>query len=515
VSSSLNLIVPDIGDFKNVEVIEILIKKGDKIDKNQPLITLESDKSSVEIPSPFKGIIKKIDLKVGDKVSKGDKIGEIENHDEETASEKKREIINIVEKKKEENHNNSFLRVPNLGSKTELIVTKIFITNNTSVKKNDIIIVIEDGNNSYDIPSPKDCFLKNILIKKGQIIKENEVIAEVFYDNKNAAANDNHEKQKNLNEIFLSPFPISASPKVRKFARELGIKLNLVTGTARKGRVLEEDIKNYVKKNINIKVEKLINTSQTEIALTQKKENQLPYKHNEFGDVDLQKIPRIKRLSGPHLVKSWTEIPHVTQHDEIDVTDMEIFRKTLTNLDTKEKISLTPLVFIMKALVSAMKKYPNFNSSIDSNKEEITFKKYFHIGIAVDTPNGLVVPKIRNVDQKNLLALSNELREVSKLSKELKIDKKEFFGGSMTISSLGGIGGGFFTPIINSPEVAIIGIGKTETKQVYIENKFIPRSLMPISLSYDHRIIDGAEAARFCQELKNSLGKDFALNLCL
>ena len=514
-SRNLDLIVPDIGDFKNVEVIEVLIKDGDKIDKNQPLITLESDKSSVEIPSPYEGIIKKIDIKVGDKVSKGDKIGEIENHLEKSVSKEKKETTNIVKEKKKENLNNNFLRVPSLGSKTKLIITEIFIKKNTLVKKNDIIIVIEDDNNSYEIPSPKDYFLKDILIQKGQIIKENEAIAEVSDDNKSATINNNYEKEKDLKEISHSSFPVSASPKVRKFARELGIKLNLVNGTARKGRVLEEDIKNYVKKNINIRAEKLISTSQTEVTLTQKKEDQQPYKHDEFGDIDIQKIPRIKRLSGPHLVKSWTEIPHVTQHDEIDVTDMEIFRKTLTNLDTKEKISLTPLVFIMKALVSAMKKYPNFNSSIDSNKEEITLKKYFHIGVAVDTPNGLMVPKIRNVDQKNLLTLSNELREVSKLSKELKIDKKEFFGGSITISSLGGIGGSFFTPIINSPEVAIIGIGKTETKQVYIEGKFIPRSLMPISLSYDHRIIDGAEAAKFCQEIKNILGKDFALNLCL
>jgi len=515
VSINLDLIVPDIGDFKNVEVIEVLIKKGDKIDKNQPLITLESDKSSVEIPSPFKGIIKKIDLKVGDKVSKGDKIGEIENHVEKSVSEEKKEKTDIIQEKKRDSLNNNFLRVPNIGSKKKLIITEIFVKNNTSVKKNDIIIEIEDDNNSYDIPSPEDFFLKNILIQKGQIIKENEIIAEVSDDNKGVKINNNHEKETDLIEISNSSFAISASPKVRKFARELGIKLNLITGTARKGRVLEEDIKKYVKKNIGISEKKLINTSQTEVVLTQKKEDQPPYKHDEFGDIDIQKIPRIKRLSGPHLVKSWTEIPHVTQHDEIDVTDMEIFRKTLTNLDTKEKISLTPLVFIMKALTLAMKKYPNFNSSIDSYKEEIIFKKYFHIGVAVDTPNGLMVPKIRNVDQKNLLTLSNELREVSKLSKELKIDKKEFFGGSMTISSLGGIGGSFFTPIINSPEVAIIGVGKTEIKQVYIEGKFILRSLMPISLSYDHRIIDGAEAARFCQELKTNLGKDFALNLCL
>ncbi len=508
-SKNLNLIVPDIGDFKNVEVIEVLIKHGDKIDKNQPLITLESDKSSVEIPSPFEGVIKKIDIKVGDKVSKGDKIGEIESFVEKLEKEEK---LDIVVEKKNENLNNNFLRVPILGSKKKLIVTEILFKNNTSIQKNDIIIVIEDDNNSYDIPSPEDYFLKNILIKKGQFVKENDPIAEISKNNIPSVTKNNYKNEKDFVENLGNSFPISASPKVRKFARELGIKLNLITGSARKGRVLEEDIKNYVKKNINIKSEKSINISQAEV-ISQKKEDELPYKHDEFGDVDIQKIPRIKRLSGPHLVKSWTEIPHVTQHDEIDVTDMETFRKGLTNLDTREKISLTPLVFIMKALVTAMKKYPNFNCSIDSKKEEITFKKYFHIGIAVDTPNGLMVPKIRNVDQKSLFNLSNELREVSKLSKELKIDKKEFFGGSITISSLGGIGGSFFTPIINSPEVAIIGIGKTETKQVYLEGKFIPRSLMPISLSYDHRIIDGAEAARFCQELKTNLGKDFALNL--
>jgi len=509
VSKNLNLIIPDIGDFKNVEVIEVLIKHGDKVDKNQTLITLESDKSSVEIPSPFEGVIKKIDIKVGDKVSKGDKIGEIESFVEKLEKDEK---SNIIVEKKDENLNNNFLRVPSLGSKKKLTVTEVLFKNNTSVKKNDIVIVIEDDNNSYDVPSPEDYFLKNILIKKGQTVKEYDPIAEISENNISYVTKNNYKNEKDSVENVENSFPISASPKVRKFARELGIKLNLITGSARKGRVLEEDIKNYVKKNINIKLEKSINISQEEV-ISQKKEDELPYKHDEFGDVDVQKIPRIKRLSGPHLVKSWTEIPHVTQHDEVDVTDMETFRRSLTNLDTKEKISLTPLVFIMKALVTAMKKYPNFNCSIDSKKEEITFKKYFHIGIAVDTPNGLMVPKIRNVDQKSLFNLSNELKEVSKLSKELKIDKKEFFGGSMTISSLGGIGGSFFTPIINSPEVAIIGIGKTETKQVYLEGKFIPRSLMPISLSYDHRIIDGAEAARFCQELKNNLGKDFALNL--
>jgi len=295
-----------------------------------------------------------------------------------------------------------------------------------------------------------------------------------------------------------------ASPNTLKFARELGINVDELQGSGRGGRVKEEDIKNFIK-----------NKNSTTSSAPQKKNDEpdLPYKHSEFGEVDVQKIPRIKRLSGPHLVKAWNSIPHVTQHDEIDVTEMEDFRKGLVDLNTKEKIPVTPLAFIMKALVNAMKKYPNFNCSLDPIKEEVIYKKYFHIGIAVDTPHGLMVPKIRNIDIKDVMTLGKELRKTSKQCKELKIDKKEFFGGSMTISSLGGIGGSFFTPIVNLPEVCILGIGKTETKQIYIDGNFQPRKMMPISLSYDHRIIDGAEAARFCQDLKISLGRNFAFKL--
>ena len=295
-----------------------------------------------------------------------------------------------------------------------------------------------------------------------------------------------------------------ASPNTLKFARELGIDINDLQGSGRMGRVKKDDIKNYIKNN---SVSKLSDIPNEHSKL------ELPYDHSEFGKVDIQKIPRIKRLSGPHLVNAWNSIPHVTQHDEIDVTEMEDFRKTLVDLNTKEKIPVTPLAFIMKALVNAMKKYPNFNSSIDPEKEEVVYKKYFHIGIAIDTPHGLMVPKIRNVDEKNILTLGKELRKTSKECKDLKIDKKDFFGGSMTISSLGGIGGSFFTPIVNLPEVCILGIGKTEVKQIHIDGNFIPRKMMPISLSYDHRMIDGAEAARFCQDLKVSLGRNFAFKL--
>jgi pyruvate dehydrogenase E2 component (dihydrolipoamide acetyltransferase) len=296
---------------------------------------------------------------------------------------------------------------------------------------------------------------------------------------------------------------VSASPKVRKFARELGTDLNLIEGSQREGRVTEEDVKLFVKKKFkkNFLEEKEIVSQE--------------YNHTEFGEVDEKPIPRIKKIAGPHLQKSWSEIPHVTQHDEADITEMEKFRKSLRDLYTGEKISITPLAFIIRAIVKALKDYPNFNSSLDLKKEKIIYKKYYHVGIAIDTPHGLMVPKIRNADKKDITELGKELKKITKLSKELKIDKKEFFGGSITISSLGSIGGSFFTPIINQPEVAILGIGKAETKQVFNGNKYESRIMLPLSLSYDHRVVDGAEGARFCAHLKESLGKDFAYKLAV
>jgi len=407
--------VPNIGDFKEVEIIEILVKEGDQINKGDPIITLESDKSSVEVPSTLSGKILKINIKIGDKVSEGDEVLEIQS-----------------ESKEEENSN----------------------------KESEDRILKKESDGEDQVQNIK-------------IIKE-----KIFSDS------------------------TGASPNTLKFARELGVNINQLQGSGRGGRVKQGDIKDFIKNN--------------QIKHNDPKKSEkidLPYDHSEFGKVDVQKIPRIKRLSGPHLVKAWNSIPHVTQHDEIDITEMEDFRKGLVDLNTREKIPVTPLAFIMKALVNAMKKYPNFNSSLNPENEEVIYKKYFHIGIAVDTPHGLMVPKIRNVDQKDILTLGRELRKTSKACKELKIDKKEFFGGSMTISSLGGIGGNFFTPIVNLPEVCILGIGKTEIKQVYIDGKFLPRKMMPVSLSYDHRMIDGAEAARFCQDLKISLGRNFAFKL--
>ena len=416
-SEEKKILVPNIGDFKNVEVIEILVKSGQEIKKNDPLITLESDKSSVEVPSAYSGKVKKIAVKVGDKVSEGSEILLIESVSEENESKK----INKIE-----------------------------------------------------TTAP--------IIEKKKMSKQ---IAPAV---------------KKLDKDHVS----SASPKVRKFARELGANIVEVPGSQRAGRVTEEDVKNFVRSQVSVNQGKI-----------EKKIYKNEYPHEAFGQVEVKDLPRVKKLSGPHLVRSWTEIPHVTQHDEIDITEMEQFRSSLIDHYTGERIRISPLAFIARAVVNALKEYPNFNSSVDSQNNKIIFKKYFHIGFAVDTPHGLMVPKIRDVDQMDLKEIFEELKRVSKLCKELKIDKKEFFGGSITISSLGGIGGNFFTPIINPPEVAILGVGKTFEKIKRVDGQFIVRKILPISLSYDHRVIDGAEGARFCVHLSKSLGKDFAFKLAV
>jgi pyruvate dehydrogenase E2 component (dihydrolipoamide acetyltransferase) len=301
---------------------------------------------------------------------------------------------------------------------------------------------------------------------------------------------------------------VPASPKVRKFARELGVNINKISGSERQGRVTEKDVKLFVSKKTNENINK------DEVKKQEKVKQE--YLHSEFGQVEVKDIPRVKRLSSKYLMNSWTNIPHVTNHDEADITELEEFRTSLTDIYTGERKKITPLAFIIKALTTSLKKFPNFNSSIDEIEEgKMTVKKYFHIGVAVDTPNGLMVPKLRNANNKNISLIADELKKLSDECRNLKIDKKELFGGSMTITSLGGIGGSFFTPIINFPEVAILGVGKSEKKQVYIDGKFVTRIMLPLSLSYDHRIIDGAEAARFNNDLKDNLGKNFAYKLAV
>ncbi len=415
----IDIKVPNIGDFTDVEVIEVLVNEGQDILKNDPLITIESDKSSVEIPSNFEGKVKSLKLKVGDKVSEGD-----------------------------------------------------------------LILVLESLSSESKIKEGK------------KIKKQSEPIVEI----KQATEQISISKKK-IKDI--SP----ASPKARKFARELGVNINKVAGSEKDGRVIEDDIKKFVSS-------KSANYNEAKEIKPIKIKNE--YEHADFGKVEIKDIPRVKKLASTYLANSWTTIPHVTNHDEADITEMESFRSSLKDIYTGEKIKITPLAFIIKALVASLKKFPSFNSSIDEIESgKMTLKKYYHIGIAVDTPNGLMVPKIRDANNKKILLISKELKQVSELCRNLKIDKKELFGGSMTITSLGGIGGSFFTPIINYPEVAILGVGRSEKKQVFLNGKFQIRTMLPISLSYDHRIIDGAEAARFNNDLKENLGNNFAYKLAV
>ena len=302
---------------------------------------------------------------------------------------------------------------------------------------------------------------------------------------------------------------IFASPKVRKFSRELGANVSQIKGTERKGRITEEDVKFFISNQLS----KPKNFTENDQSSNKIKSE---FNHSDFGEIEIKDVSRVKKLAVPHLVNSWKTIPHVTHHDEADISEMEEFRNSLTDTFTGERKKITPLAFIIKALVSTLKKFPTFNSSIeDIEKGKMTVKKYYHIGIAVDTPHGLMVPKLRNVNNKNINFISEELKTISEKCRNLKIDKKEFFGGSMTITSLGGIGGSFFTPIINYPEVAILGVGRSRRKNIYYENKYQPRIMLPLSLSYDHRIIDGAEAAKFCNELKENLGQNFAYKLAV
>ncbi len=295
---------------------------------------------------------------------------------------------------------------------------------------------------------------------------------------------------------------IFTTPQVRKFARELGANISQIQGSERKGRITQDDVKKFISSKLD--------------ETKQKNKLEKDFNHSDFGEIEIKEIPRVKKIAAPLLVNSWQTIPHVTHHDEADVTELEKFRSTLTDINTGEQKKMSPLVFIIKSLVKALKKYPSFNSSIDEiDKGKVTLKKYFHIGVAVDTKHGLMVPKIRDVDKKNLNEIYLELKDISDKCRKLNIDKKEFFGGSMTITSLGGIGGSFFTPIINYPEVAILGVGKSYYKQVLINDQFQKRAMLPLSLSYDHRIIDGAEAARFSNELKENLGKNFAYKLAI
>ena len=427
--SVIEVKVPDIGDFKNIPVIDVLVKPGDRVGKEAPLVTLESDKATMDVPAPAAGVVKELKLKVGDKVSEG------------------------------------------------------------------TLVLTLDA--SGDGAAPKPAAQKPAAAPQPAVPPARPVPAAAPQpEPRRPAPSPAAPVPATIDETGFAR--AHASPSVRRFARELGVDLARVKGGGPKERVLKEDIQNYVK---------------AELARPRAAEGgigaglpPLPQvDFAKFGPVTTQPLPRIKKLSGAYLHRNWVSIPHVTQNDEADITELEEFRKVQTEEAKKQGIRFTILCFLLKAVVVALRQHPEFNASLSHDGESLVLKQYFHIGVAVDTPNGLVVPVIRDVDKKGLMELARELGEVSARMRAGKIAPTDLQGGCFSISSLGGLGGGHFTPIINAPEVAILGVGKSVTRPVWSGKAFEPRTMLPLSVSYDHRVIDGAQGARFIAFLSSVL----------
>jgi pyruvate dehydrogenase E2 component (dihydrolipoamide acetyltransferase) len=502
-SSIKNIELPDIGDFDEVEVIEILVSVGDIIAADDSIITLESDKSSMEIPSPSTGTVTQININIGDKIKQGDSLISIEitqeseesttNEEEssEPAEEISTKIVSVV--------------VPDIGDFDEVEVIEILVSVGDTLNEEDSIITLESDKASMEIPTPVSGTVSSINIGLGDKLNLGDLILEIQSSGTTrteTVVKEEHNKPAvvvasvptaNTNET-ISNLPAGdshASPSIRKLARELGVDLSKVTGTGQKGRVIDTDLKGYVKQ--------IITSGATGSAIPK-----VPViDFSKFGETELQPLSRINKLSGKHLSACWLNIPHVTQFDEVNIDQMETFRQ-----EQKAKgVKLTPLVFIMKAVIQALKQHPRFNSALDESGENLIIKKYFNLGIAMDTPNGLVVPVIRDVDQKSLGDLATELAETSAKARDGKLKPGEMQGAGFTISSLGGIGGTQFTPIVNAPEVAILGVSRSQTKPIWDGKNFVPTLMLPLALSYDHRVIDGAQGGHFMSDL-NSILKD-------
>jgi len=434
--SVIEVKVPDIGDFKNIPVIEVLVKAGDSVAKEAPLVTLESDKASMEVPAPAAGTVRELKVKVGDKVSEGS-----------------------------------------------------------------IVLTLESAGDGAAAKAAKPAAEKPAAAPAPQAAPPAS----------QPAPSAPHPQSLSRVEREASSAPADASagmeagfalahasPSVRRFARELGVNLARVKGTGPKDRVLKGDVQNYVKSELARP-----RGAEGGLGLNLPPLPQVDFA--KFGPVTTQALPRIKKLSGANLHRNWVTIPHITQQDEADITELEEFRKVQVEEAKKQGIRFTILCFLLKAVVVALKQCPEFNASLSADGESLVLKQYFHVGVAVDTPNGLVVPVIRDVDKKGLMELAKELGEVSARMRAGKISPADLQGGCFSISSLGGIGGTFFTPIINAPEVAILGVGKSVMRQVWNGKAFVPRMMLPLSVSYDHRVIDGAQGARFISLLSSVL----------
>ncbi|MGB5256872.1 MAG: dihydrolipoyllysine-residue acetyltransferase [Woeseiaceae bacterium] len=534
---TIDIVVPDIGDFENVEIIEVLVSPGDSVAREDGLITLETDKASFDVPAPEGGTIESLTVAAGDTVSAGDVIGKLAVQVTDTvvitpaiaaAPTGDTTVMATPAGQPAKSGGKQTLVVPDLGDFDDVEVIEVHINPGDKVEVDDPLVTLETDKAAMDVPAVVAGTIESVVIKIGEKVSAGAVVAII-----DAVADDGDEESATEASPAVadaapppapSPRPEApktaasagklprideagfskahASPSVRKLARELGVNLAQVKGSGTKNRVLHDDVKAFVKAILSGKVESasggaLPKTPTVDFA--------------KFGEIDVQPLTRIQKISGPRLQASWINLPHVTQHDLADITDLEAKRQLLKGPAKARGIGLTPLAFVMKACVAALAEYPKVNASLSDDGESLVYKKYCHLGFAADTDQGLMVPVIRDADKKDIYEIAQELGELSALAREGKLKSDNLQGATFTISSLGGIGGTAFTPIVNAPEVAILGVSRSSVQPVWNGSKFEPRLMLPLSFSYDHRVIDGAQAVRFTTFLGARLGDVDAL----
>ncbi|WP_045738011.1 dihydrolipoyllysine-residue acetyltransferase [Xanthomonas sp. MUS 060] len=553
--------VPDIGDYSDVPVIEVLVAVGDTVKKDQSLVTLESDKATMEVPSPFAGVVKEVKVKVGDSLSEGKLVALIEVSAEGASSAPaaaakappapaKQDVAPAAPIKQETATSVPAAAggvveatVPDIGDYSDVPVIEVLVAVGDTVKKDQSLVTLESDKATMEVPSPFAGVVKALKVKVGDRLSQGKVVALIEVAGAAAApaaaapavgavqpsaqaaggasvpaastsgaqspvkaaassaTQNSPPVEFNADSVLPHKVPY-ASPAVRVFARELGVDLSQVSGSEQGGRISKDDVQRYVKAALSGAAPGAVSAAGGNGL------NLLPWPKVDFakfGEVEVKPLSRIKKISGANLARNWAMIPHVTQFEQADITDLEALRVALNKENEKAGIKLTMLAFLLKASAAALKQFPDFNASLDASGENLTLKKYVHIGFAADTPNGLVVPVIRDVDKKGVVELARESGELAKKARDGKLGPAEMSGGCFSISSLGGIGGTAFTPIVNAPEVAILGVSKSSIQPVWNGKEFAPKLLLPLSLSYDHRVIDGAAAARFTTYLSQVL----------
>ena len=528
-ANQIDIVVPDLGDFSDVEVIEILVAAGDRVAREDGLITLETDKAAMDVPAPQGGTISKISVAVGDSVSAGSVIGQMTVEVGDTVviapamaapPTGDTTVMATPVGTEQKKAGKQTLVVPDLGDFEDVEVIEVLVSAGDKIDVDDPLATLETDKAAMDVPAVVGGTIKDVLVKVGDKVSEGsslaiidavarEVTAEPAATQKpvETAATQSIKAAPEPQKPLAAPHKLPgineagfatahASPSVRKLARELGVNLSQVNGGGLKGRILHDDVKAFVKAILSGQAASpagggLPKTPSVDFA--------------KFGEIDVQALTRIQKISGPRLQASWINLPHVTQHDDADITELEARRQQLKGPAKEKGIPLTPLAFIIKACVAALREFPRVNASLSEDGESLVYKKYCHIGFAADTEQGLMVPVIRDADKKDVYELATDLKELSAAARDGKLKAPQLQGASFTISSLGGIGGTAFTPIVNAPEVAILGVSRSSMQPVWDGEKFEPRLLLPLSFSYDHRVIDGAMAVRFTTYLSKAL----------